>query len=646
MEAAGASREEGPSRTESPSQVSTDSRARDAAASPDRAPSDRAPSDEAACRAQAMTVYRMLDGPAIHTDTTYAARALQYVDELKACVQRGDLPNDDDRMTHWLLINEVYVLDKLGRLKEGRMLVDAFFDEHAVRADTTMLAKMHMWRSYFLRHQGRFVERIAAFHDAMQFINKLDPVRQAHLLLNGAVAYRHAGNPDRARSYIQQADQLLADIRALIDTSRIDYREAAARSLHLSALLALDESPDEAREKLSKIFQLVPERYQASPHVSMAVAFVRDGNDKEAQRHFASAERIVETYQDTRNYIRLLYERGRYYSQIADREAATRNLKLGLRMARQSGINEFDVRLTYELGQLHESAGAAEALAYYREALMDSADPGNAQNAEAQQLAQAAVLHMIEARTGWWVLDFGPWGTILVAVLGAAGMLMTVRSMYTRSRDDELGVSLAFTEETSPPPPFGPISRYHHVTRFMPLPGEQRNGAAASDTLDAGANLSEVAPSPQPSEHTEERQAAEEHGTIEDASSPYAVDHSASGSQTSSKDDAPAVCVWDEIAREVAARENFEEFPLHLKDVVDTLDKESWDILTQCRLYVDTYTRVGIDTDFRQAQLKEEEHRIFRAVMQWLLEDDVWSWMEQVKRDREKKNASREESTS
>ena len=113
-----------------------------------------------------------------------------------------------------------------------------------------------------------------------------------------------------------------------------------------------------------------------------------------------------------------------------------------------------------------------------------------------------------------------------------------------------------------------------------------------------------------------------------------------------STDDTPAVCVWDEIAREVAEREDFEEFPLHLKDVVDTLDKESWDILTQCRLYVDTYTRVGIDTDFRQAQLKEEEHRIFRAVMQWLLEDDVWSWMEQVKRDREKKNASREESTS
>jgi hypothetical protein len=180
----------------------------------------------------------------------------------------------------------------------------------------------------------------------------------------------------------------------------------------------------------------------------------------------------------------------------------------------------------------------------------------------------------------------------------------------------------------------------------MPLPGEQRTGAAASGVLDAGANLSEVASSTRSSEHTEESRASKANSSVKGAPSPEAGSDSASGSEAPSEDEVLPVCVWDEIAREVAARDDFEEFPLHLKDVVDTLDKESWDILTQCRLYVDTYTRVGLDADVRKVRLQEEEHRIFRAVMQWLLEDDVWSWMEQVKRDREKESASRKESDS
>jgi len=176
-----------------------------------------------ACDEAIQHIYRIAETPARQVPDS-----LQTLLDLAAFFR--DCEDDVSmKLELWLLNNEVFALDKLGRYEEASTKVAYFFDTHFDEASDLYRARFHLWRLHFDTFSGEVMSMIVAYNEAKRYAETLDVPRQAHLHLNGAYAYREINEFEIALTLINKAEALIGEPTTHKDSL------ALARVWHASA---------------------------------------------------------------------------------------------------------------------------------------------------------------------------------------------------------------------------------------------------------------------------------------------------------------------------------------------------------------------------------------------------------------------------
>jgi len=109
----------------------------------------------------------------------------------------------------WLLNNEVFALDELGRYEEASAKVDHFFAIYFEGAFDLYRARFYLWRLHFYTIFGDGIGMVAVYLKAKQYAGALDATRKANLHLDGAYAYREIKNYETALDLVDEAKALV-----------------------------------------------------------------------------------------------------------------------------------------------------------------------------------------------------------------------------------------------------------------------------------------------------------------------------------------------------------------------------------------------------------------------------------------------------
>ena len=355
-----------------------------------------APDDaQLSCTALPGRIYE-LEQQAEEASADAPLRMLALIAEGRTCIQAGRLNDARHQLTIWLLNNEVFALDLLGRHVEARDVVEQFFSVYADQAEPAFMAKMHAWRLHFHVLHGALYRGLASYAEAVTFAMHLPPVRQAHLLLDGAYLYLQLGQHSLARQKTQQALALLERMSPA-DAPPHEYRFASARAWQLEAELLLPHDPQQARVLLWKVVHHLPPGQRAAPLVWIGWTYTLEGDDLATTRLLQQALFTAEAHEDHRSAIHAHYRRGTYYLERRVLGRAEQDLMAAQHLAQTHGLYEYDAAVLSALGQLREQQGRpAEALAYYRATASFEAKQGDLdwKTLHLRHAAQASILRL------------------------------------------------------------------------------------------------------------------------------------------------------------------------------------------------------------------------------------------------------------
>ena len=136
----------------------------------------------------------------------------------------------------WLLNNEVFALNGLGRYPEATEVINHFFEVYLDEAPDYYRARFYLWRLHLNALAGAVVEMIGDYAEVQKYAPALDPAHQAHLHTNGAYAYMEINEHETALRLTQQAQDLIGT------PETYDERMAVAQALLVGAEAQLARS--------------------------------------------------------------------------------------------------------------------------------------------------------------------------------------------------------------------------------------------------------------------------------------------------------------------------------------------------------------------------------------------------------------------
>ncbi len=181
------------------------------------------------------------------SDSQHVPDSLRALLDLAAFVRdcQGDRSQELDL---WLLNNEVFALDGLGRLDDARARVDHFFAASFDASPDGYRARFYLWRMHLHALTGAHLATIIDYAEAQQYAHALGPTARAGLYLDGAYAYFGVHEHEIGLRLIEQARRLLSTPQTY------DEQRAAARALLLSgeARLRMRDSLDQVEAQFQE----------------------------------------------------------------------------------------------------------------------------------------------------------------------------------------------------------------------------------------------------------------------------------------------------------------------------------------------------------------------------------------------------------
>ena len=106
----------------------------------------------------------------------------------------------------WLLNNEVFALDRLGRYNVASEKVDQFFATHFDDTSDLYRARFYLWRLHLKALSGKGIGMVVDYLEAQRYASALGAAHQASLHVDGAYAYMGIRDYETAQKLAEEAE--------------------------------------------------------------------------------------------------------------------------------------------------------------------------------------------------------------------------------------------------------------------------------------------------------------------------------------------------------------------------------------------------------------------------------------------------------
>lgn len=287
----------------------------------------------------------------------------------------------------WLLNNEVFALDELGRHEEASAEVDRFFAIYFEGASDLYRARFYLWRLHLYTIFGNGIGMVADYLEAKQYAGALDSTRRANLHLDGAYAYREIKEYETARRLVREAKTLFRHPETYEDSV------ALARALHSGAetQLRLGTRLTQATEDLrasARIYGALGDTAQVAIATTLlGETYAADGDTSAALAEIAKGAQLARRAGSVRSEIYALFRQGRLLREREDFDAAKQSLREAL--SASETVKEFTFRIRYELARLHEQRREYDRASSYYQTVIDAPKPSNSFAGELEAVQKA-----------------------------------------------------------------------------------------------------------------------------------------------------------------------------------------------------------------------------------------------------------------
>ncbi len=336
---------------------------------------------QAPCEEALQRIYRITETEAQHVPDSLQT-VLDLASFVRECQQERSL-----ELELWLLNNEVFVLDGLGRYEEAVGIVGHFFNTYFDRASDYYRARLYLWRLHLNTLTGNGVAMVIDYIEARRYADALDVTRQAHLHLNGAYAYREIKEFEKALRLVNEAKALIGQPETRTDSV------ALARALQKGADIQLRIGT--RLEEVTADLQYVARLYStlgdtaniATSKTLLGETYAAAGDTSAALVEVAEGVRLARRSGDVRSNVAALYRQGQLLRQVGNLDAAKQSLREAL--SASETVKEFTFRIRYELARLHEQRREYDQASSYYQTVIDAPKPSNSFAGELEAVQKA-----------------------------------------------------------------------------------------------------------------------------------------------------------------------------------------------------------------------------------------------------------------
>ncbi len=340
------------------------------------------------CDEAKQRIYRITD-----TRAQQVPDSLQTVLDLVAFV-RGCEEDVSQDLETWLLMAEVFVLDKLGRLEEAMSPVDRFFDAYFDEASDYHKARFYLWRLHLKALAGDGMGTVKDYLEAKQYADALEPTHQAHLHLNGAYAFRTIREYEVALRLTEEAKTLLTLPQAYEDSVALARATHAGAEVRFLMRLQLQQVMEDLQVAATLYGALGDTSKVAAITTLLGETYAAEGDTSLALSEMATGVLLADKAGSARSKVYAFYRQGQLLRKWGDLDAAEQSLLQA--MEASEAVGEFYIRTAYELALLAEDRHEIEQATSYYQTVIDAPNPRNFVAAlQAQQKKQDAQIRLL-----------------------------------------------------------------------------------------------------------------------------------------------------------------------------------------------------------------------------------------------------------
>ena len=353
--------------------------------------------------------------------------SLQTILDLVAFVRdgEGDVALELER---WLLNNEVFALEGLQQYDGAFGIVDRFFSTYFDEASNYYRARFYLWRLHLSAFYGNGVSMVKDYAEAQKYAVALDRVNRAWLHINGAYAYMGIREYEESLRLMNEARTLVGRAGSYDDSlalARIIQGTAEAR-LHLER--GFDQVIEDFREA-ARLYEAMGDTSQVAAITTLlGQTYAAEGDTSLALREMETSVLLARKSGSVRNETYALFRQGQLLRRWGDLETAKQVLKQALDASET--VQEFRLRIAYELALLYEEWDELDRAASYYQAVIDAPKPSNfmaALEAERKQQEAQIRLLLIESNRHQTRFYFALSGLLMVLVGGGVFFLFLRR---------------------------------------------------------------------------------------------------------------------------------------------------------------------------------------------------------------------------
>jgi len=328
----------------------------------------------------------------------------------------------------WLLTAEAFALDELKRYEETATVVNHFFDAYFDEASNYYRARFYNWRLHLGTLSGNGISMVKDYLEARLYAEALEPSRRAHLHINGAYAYRNIREYEAALELTQEAKALLPNPQTYEDSV------ALARAMHMEAEVQFLRRMDfpqviEDLRVAATLYGTLGDTSQVAAITTLlGQTYAAEGDTSLALSEMETSVLLARKSGSVRNETYALFRQGQLLRRWGDLETAKQVLRQAL--DESEIVQEFRLRIAYELALLYEEWDELDRAASYYQAVIDAPRPRDfmaALEAERKQQEAQIRLLLIESHRHQTRFYFALSGLLMVLVGGGVFFLFLKR---------------------------------------------------------------------------------------------------------------------------------------------------------------------------------------------------------------------------
>ncbi len=362
------------------------------------------------------------------TEAVQIPDSLRMILELTASVRGCEGDDRPAEREAWLLNNEVFALEGLEQYDGAFGIVDRFFSTYFDEASNYYRACFYLWRLHLSALSGTGVSMVKDYAETQKYAPALDRINLAWLHINGAYAYRNIREYETAFALTQEAKALLPNPQTYEDSV------ALARAMHMEAevqflrLMNLSQAIEDLRVAATLYGTLGDTSQVAAITTLLGQTYAAEGDTSLALSEMETSVLLARKSGSVRNETYALFRQGQLLRRWGDLETAKQVLKQAL--DESEIVQEFLLRIAYELALLYEEWDELDRAASYYQAVIDAPRPRDfmaALEAERKQQEAQIRLLLIESHRHQTRFYFALSGLLMVLVGGGVFFLFLKR---------------------------------------------------------------------------------------------------------------------------------------------------------------------------------------------------------------------------